>query len=247
MALAALHDVGLQYAACYPPPLQIHKKPRKTTFHRLLLRRPTYNQRYSERECGPLDDIIDEIKSEIWESPPDYCLDSSLLDWTHPPQVPSTWTATPLPVSRNPSDRPLRVRKNRHSHSSTSGSSRGCSLGYSRPNSGMHGGPVSYLPCPAPWPLLDAVTSNEPMHMLSSSDTTVHAGNTASVVGQPESDKRRPSRLRLLTNGFSRLRRATGGTSASSPSTSLSLTLSKEDLEPSRKTVEEYPWKNGRR
>jgi hypothetical protein len=146
MALANLHGVGLsQYATFYPPPLQIQKKPRRATFHRRLLRRPTHAQHHTDPDHGPLDDIIDEIKGGIWASPPDYCTDSSVFDWTDPLRVPSTWTSTPLPISRIPSGQPLMVRKNRQSHSSTSGSSGGDSMALSRHTSGMNSDPVSSL------------------------------------------------------------------------------------------------------
>jgi hypothetical protein len=160
MALANLHGVGLsQYATFYPPPLQIQKKPRRATFHRRLLRRPTHAQHHTDPDHGPLDDIIDEIRGGIWASPPDYCTDSSVFDWTDPLRVPSTWTSTPLPISRIPSGQPLMVRKNRQSHSSTSGSSGGDSMALSRHTSGMNSDPVSsLLPHVPPWPRLDAAS-----------------------------------------------------------------------------------------
>ena len=218
MALANHHGVGLsQYTTFYPPPLQIQKKPRRATFHRRLIRRPTYAQHHTDCDHGPLDDIIDKIKGDIWASPPDYCLDTSAFDWTNPLQVPPTWTATPLPVSRIPSDQPLRVRKNRQSHSSTSDSSRGCSMAFSRHTSGMNSDPVTSPPSSVPiWPLLHAATSTEPH-----SCATAYTGTTADIAEQPLPSKRHSSRLRLFTNGFSRLRRSntrSSGTAISSTS-----------------------------
>jgi hypothetical protein len=241
MALANLHGVGLsQYATFYPPPLQIQKKPRRAIFHRRLLRRQSYAQHHTDCDHGPLDDIIDEIKGDIWASPPDYCLGSSVFDWTTPLQVPPTWTTTPLPVSRMPSDQPLRVRKNRQSQSSTSDSSRGCSMAFSRHTSGMRNDPVTSPPSGVPiWPLLAAATSSE-----SHNYATIYAGTTANAVETLPS-KRRSSRLRLLTNGFSRLRHS--NTRSSDNTMSSTRSTPSQDLENSDEAAEAYARKNARR
>jgi hypothetical protein len=241
MALANLHGVGLsQYATFYPPPLQIQKKPRRATFHRRLLRRPTHAQHHTDLDHGPLDDIIDEIKGGIWASPPDYCTDSFVFDWADPLRVPSTWTSTPLPISRIPSGQPLMVRKNRQSHSSTSGSSGGDSMALSRHTSGMNSDPVSsLLPHVPPWPRLNAATSNEPRDYA-----TIFAGATANAVEHPPPCKRRSSRLRLFTSGFSRLRRSnTRSSGTAMPSTS---PTPSEDLQPNDEAVEAHAWNNAR-
>jgi hypothetical protein len=185
---------------------------------------------------GPLDDIIDEIKSDIWESPPDCSFDSSVLDWANPLKAPPLWTVTPLPVSRTPNGHPLTIRKNRNSRSSTSGSSFGDLMAYSRNNSQeepANGGPVGtpHTTAPTPWPLLDA-TSYEAAPAPSSSDSNVATEHLraqqalenviSNTDSQAELPKRRSSKLRLFTNsfsgfnGFSRLRRQnTGDTIAS--------------------------------
>ncbi|KAF1941308.1 hypothetical protein EJ02DRAFT_423145 [Clathrospora elynae] len=262
-------------AALSPPPLLIQKKTRRATFRRRILRKPTPSQDSDQYVFGPLDDIIDVIKSDIWESPPDYSFDSSILDWTSPLKAPPTWTVTPLPVSRAPSDHPLTIRKSRNSRSSASGSSFGDLMAYSRSNSQdepMNGGQVGSPPTTAlsPWPLFDT-TSCDPAPAPDSSGFTIGAEySTAqqalenviySAGGRSEVPKRRASRLRIFTNGFPRLRRTgTGDTSGStgdtsetpSPAAAASLATQDETAEslevnePSDEAVEAYIRKNAR-
>jgi hypothetical protein len=219
-----------------PPPLSIHKKPRRATFRRRIFRKSTHTYSGDPYVLGPLDDIIDEIKSDIWESPPDYSFTSSGLDWARPLKTPPLWTVTPLPVSRTPNGHPLTIRKNRNSRSSTSGSSFGDLMVYSRNNSQeepTNGDPVGSLHAttPTPWPLLDA-TSYELTSAPSTSESAVATEHLSaqqaleSVIsnadGQVGLPKRRGSKLRLFTNsfsgfnGFSRLRRQNTGDSIAS-------------------------------
>ncbi|KAJ4359101.1 hypothetical protein N0V95_002495 [Ascochyta clinopodiicola] len=73
MALASFDTFGLsQHAVYYPEPLYIHKKPRRATFRKRIFRKPTHDRHDDPYLHGPLDDIIDEIKSDIWESLHDY-------------------------------------------------------------------------------------------------------------------------------------------------------------------------------
>ncbi len=214
-----------------PPPLHIQKKSRKATFRRRIFRKSTPTYSDDRYVCGPLDDIIDEIKSDIWDSPPDYSFDWSVLDWAHPLKAPLSWTVTPLPVSRTPSDYPLTIRKNRNSRSSASGSSFGDPMAYSRKNSQNepeNGGPVrsSHTATLTPWPLID-VAPNEPAqpsivpagaeHMSAQQALEKAISNTEDHTEPP---KRRMSKLRLLTSGLPLLRRQnTGETSASASDT----------------------------
>jgi hypothetical protein len=225
------------HAPLCPPPLLIHKKPRRATFRRRIFRKSTHSYSGDQYVLGPLDDIIDEIKSDIWESPPDYSFDLSVLDWANPLKAPPSWTVTPLPVSRTPSDHPLTIRKNRNSRSSASGSSFGDAMAYSRNNSQeepANSDPVRSSPhtdALAPWPVLDA-TSYEPASAPNSSSSTVATEHLSAqqalenvisnTTSQAELPKRRGSKLRLFTNsfsgfnGFNRLRRQnTGDTTAS--------------------------------
>lgn len=48
-----------------PSPLHIQKKPRKASFRRRILRKSTHSCVSDQHVFGPLDDIIDEIKSDI--------------------------------------------------------------------------------------------------------------------------------------------------------------------------------------
>lgn len=48
-----------------PSPLHIHKKQRKATFRRRIFRKSTHSDISDQYVFGPLDDIIDEIKSDI--------------------------------------------------------------------------------------------------------------------------------------------------------------------------------------
>jgi hypothetical protein len=230
--------VFFPHAPLYPPPLLIHKKPRRATFRRRIFRKSTQSYTGDQYVLGPLDDIIDEIKSDIWESPPDYSFDSSVLDWANPLKAPPSWAVTPLPVSRTPGDHPLTIRKNRNSRSSASGSSFGDAMAYSRNNSQeepTNGDAVGspHTSALAPWPSMDA-TSYEPTPVSApnsseSSIATEHLSAQqalenviSNTEGPAELPKRRGSKLRLLTNsfsgfnGFSRLRRHnTGDTTAS--------------------------------
>jgi hypothetical protein len=156
-----------------------------------MLRRPT--QGHFQPTQGPLDDIIATIKSDILESPVEYNTSLSIFN---PLKAPATWAVTPLPVSRAPSDQPLKIRKNRNSRSSTSGSSMGSGT--------------------TPWPAFDSALAQEPIDLEKSSRTRV-SGVAEHVDGDAGlTSLRRPSRLRLFTNGFPRLRHiGTGETSAS--------------------------------
>lgn len=220
---------------------------------------------------GPLDDIINEIRSDIWESPHDYSTEASHLGWAATLEVPSSWTVTPLPVSRLPSSRPLTIRKNRETSSSTSSSSMGDHTNFSRTGSrdnAFNGGPVG---APAstgttPWPSFDAPVSYETAHVP---DASGNAGQTCQIentenLSQNADDrhvptKRRPSILRLFT-GLSRLRRAdTGEISGSSGDASDLASPTRleahteddvgEDLspEPSEDAVETYIRKHARK
>ena len=183
---------------------------------------------------GPLDDIIDEIKSNIWELPPGYSFDSSIPDWVCPLEAQLTWTTAPLPVSHTPKDHPLTIRKNRHSRSTVSGSSRGDSMAQpnnNRQDEPANGGPVCSLHTVTleAWPLVDAM-SYEP-RASDSYTATEHVTaqqaleNVISRDGGPvEPPRRRTSRLRRLTSGFPLLRRQ--GTGESNASTTNALEVS---------------------
>ncbi|CAO2655627.1 Nn.00g044300.m01.CDS01 [Neocucurbitaria sp. VM-36] len=267
--------VLLSHAALCPPPLFIRKKTRRATFRRSIFRKSTHSQNSYQYAFGPLDDIIDEIKSDIWESPPDYNSDPSINDWASVLNAPSTWIVTPLPVSRIPSDRPLTIRKNRTSRSSTSGSSMGDLMAYSRKNShdertnNTVGSP--YSTDTIPWPLLDTTKSHEFTHPPNLPNSTVGTEYLTAqqalenvmhdAEARAEATNRRPSRLRLFTNGFPRLRRTgTGETSNSteaapnnlSPVATLSPTAYVETeinmvvKDPSEEAVEAYMRKHAR-
>ena len=273
MTLAALDAFGLsQHASFCPQPLHIQKKPRRATFRKRVFRKPTH--RHNEQYVfGPLDDIIDEIKSNIWESPHDYSTEPSLLGWAAPLEVPSTWTVTPLPVSRTPSNQPLTIRKNRETRSSASGSSTGDSLFFSRSSSqddAFHGGPVGEPAVigTAPWPLFDAPMSCDSTDAASTTHAVGSCNYTsaqdalehASQNGEGRSvSKRRPSRLRLFT-GLSRLRRTDTRESSGSSGDTYDLTsplslaahkengLAREGLqEPGDDAVEAYVRRNARK
>ncbi|KAF1831534.1 hypothetical protein BDW02DRAFT_505028 [Decorospora gaudefroyi] len=262
-----------------PPPLLIQKRPRRATFRRRIFRKSTHSFNGDQYVLGPLDDIIDEIKSDIWESPPDYSFDSSVLGWGNPLKAPPSWTVTPLPVSRTPIDNPLTIRKNRNSRSSASGSSLGDQMAYSRNNSQdapVNGGRVvaPHTTTLTPWPTFDTNMSYEPTHARNSSDSSVATEHLSAqqalenvangAAGRDEPSKRRGSRLRLFTSGFSsfpRLRRqGTGDTGASdgdspetpSPTTGTLLATHDETddshaaSKPSDAAVEAYFRKNAR-
>jgi hypothetical protein len=219
--ITTTHGVALSNATLYPPPLLIHKKPRRATFRRRIFRESTLSQSGEQYVFGPLDDIIDEIKSDIWELPPTFD-DSSVLDWAKPLEAPSTWTVTPLPVSRIPNEYPLTIRKNRNSRSTTSGSSMGDPMGPSRQGSQDQAPSRNMVRSSdssdsTPWPLIDLATlycetsaSNPAISNVNDGPHT--AQQTLEKVirdaeNQVDVTKRRPSRLRRLTNGFPRLRR----------------------------------------
>lgn len=276
MALAALNTTLLsQHTAFCPPPLHIQKKPRRATFRKRVFRKSNHHHHIDQHVNGPLDDIINEIRNNIWQSPFDYSAVASSLELTAPPEVPLSWTVTPLPVSRLPSHRPLTVRKNRESRSSgsasasASGSSMGYSTYFSRGDSQddtFNGGPVDLPSSSATtaWPLLNMNTSYD---CADASSVTGAAGLLAREAFEATDrvvderivpTKRRPSVLRLFP-GLSRLRRTdTGETSGSSGDTSslASPTLleiqedqsSENSLqEPSDDAVEAYIRKNARK
>lgn len=236
MADLAAKSANFTYATLCPPPLSISKKPRRAAFRQRILPRSDPCKSSNQYIFGPLDDIINGIKSDLWDSPPHYSFASASFNWDYLSTAPSIWAVTPLPLSRNPSDQPPTIRKTRHSRSSASDSSMGDRVTGSRNGSheeAMRGGPVGSVP----WPLLDTLASCEsvPTAAPHSSDcTTSSQGLTAQRVLQdsvhnrdngPEVKKRHPSRLRLFTNGFPRWRRlGTGNASTGSTIDSLSLT-----------------------
>lgn len=218
MAKLAAHSDDFTYATLCPPPLSIQKKPRRATFRQRILRRSVAHESSNQCLFGPLDDIIDVIKTDLWDSPPRYSFPSASFNWGQLSTSPSAWAVTPLPLSRNPSDRPLTIRKHRNCRSSASESSMGDPAVRSRNASheeATNGGPVGAVP----WPSLDSLTlcefgSAPAPHlsngMANSQRLTARSGSQDSghekVIGT-ELKTRRPSRLRLLTNGFPRLRR----------------------------------------
>ena len=90
---------------------------------------PKTPQHVDRAGCGPLDDIISEITSDIWSAPPQSVTKGPLEDALGQQdslKAPSTCTIStvmPLPVSRVPSNQPLKVRKHRSSRSTGSWSS----------------------------------------------------------------------------------------------------------------------------
>jgi hypothetical protein len=255
-----------------PPPLTIQKKSRKATFRRRIFRKsiPTYSD--DQYVFGPLDDIIDEIKSDIWESPPDYSFNSFVFDGARPLKAPWSWSVTPLPVSRTPSDYPLTIRKNRNSRSSASDSSFGDPMAHSRNNSHdepKNGGPVRplYTTAFTPWFLIDA-PSNQAVHPTEPPAFTAGAEYMSvqqvleRVISNLEPPRRRMSKLRLFTSGLPLLRRQnTGDTSAgagdtpdtTSPTGTVALAAHAEieggstEEHPGDQAVEAYPLRNARK
>ncbi|KAJ4984613.1 hypothetical protein SVAN01_09869 [Stagonosporopsis vannaccii] len=269
MALTALNVPShSQQAAFSPPPLQIQKKPRRATFRKRVFRKSSHHIPLEQYVGGPLDDIIDEIRSDICGSPLGDSAMASSLESAAPLEVPLIWTVTPLPVSRLPNGQPLMVRKNRESRSSASGSSMGeptTSMRRSGQEDAFDGGPVGLVAPTATttWPLLDVQASYE---LAAASNALDNAGlnrqttseSTARVVDDHTlPTKRRPSVLRLLT-GLSRLRRTTTGETSSSngdaPSfvSPTSLEAREDDVsegssqEPSEAAVDAYIRKNAR-
>jgi hypothetical protein len=241
--------------ALCPPPLQIQKKPRRATFRRRILRKSTHRQPRDQYVHGPLDDIIDEIRSDIWAAPRGCSLDPALHGWENPLKVPLSWTVTPLPVSRIPSDQPLTIRKNRNSRSSASGSSRSDPMMASRNNSQDEDAPGGAVHTPstpdtASWPSFDVETLNKPTRFAEVTETSICAEHATTQQGQGNGNRRieaivdapkqqRPSRLRQLTSGFPRLRRsATGGTTTSTSGTSSNDVDQTLEEEPSEEAVE---------
>ncbi len=208
--------------ALYPPPLFIQKKQRKATLGRRILRKSTHVPCSNHDVLGPLDDIIERIKSAIWNAPPDFSLDST-HDWTNPLKAPSTWTLTSLPVSRTPSSQPLTIRKNRNSRSSGSGSSMGDPRVNShrdsqKPSSHSSGLASLLMSEMKSSSQLDAPASCEPKPLPTRIPTRSVGARVCTaqkaledviqhMTSRSETTTQRPSRLRLLTNGFSRLHR----------------------------------------
>jgi hypothetical protein len=230
MAAAAISTFPLAHPNILcPPPLRFQKKPRKTTIRRHILRRATHTQKQTLH--GPLDDIIAEIQSDIRESAPEYFASPLFLDWGYPLKASPTWAMTPMPVSPAPSDQPLTIRKNRNSRSSASGSSMGDSTSYSRNNSqdeSVSGSTVGTTPSlGTSWSSLDCSTSHIAADVSNHTRITIyteHANaqqicdNAVERVGSTDGimPQRRPSRLRMLTNGFPRLRRMRTGDASTS-------------------------------
>jgi hypothetical protein len=185
-----------------PSPLHIKKRNRRTTtFSRRITRKLTSPRLVYAN--GPLDDIINEITGNIWTAPLEWSealfrecesAPEALLTWQHPLKAPPTCTITALPVSRIPSDQPLRIRKNRNSRSSGSGSSMPLSRKSSR----------AQPPSEAPLVDADDLTAWPELEGLKSSGAQQALQETQSGSG-------RRSRLRLFTNGLSGLRRRTTG------------------------------------
>ncbi|RAR00933.1 hypothetical protein DDE82_006923 [Stemphylium lycopersici] len=197
-------DILFPHTPLYPSPLHIQKKSRKATFRRRIFHKSAHN--YGGDDFDP-----------------------SVLDWACPLKTPLSWSATPLPVSRTPSDHPLTIRKNRNSRSSASGSGFGDLMADSRNNSqdeASNAGRSSHIPSSVPWPPLDTI-SNESVHVRNfpafisapqrlsaqqSLEIAVH--NTEGRNYLPK--RRKSSRLRLFTGGLPLLRRqGTGDTSLS--------------------------------
>jgi len=225
-----------------PSPLHIRKKTRRTTFYRRITRKSTSRRPPYGITCGPLDDIINEITGDIWGAPFECdsgallreCESTSeaLLTWQHPLKAPSTCTVTALPVSRIPSDQPLTIRKNRNSRSTGSGSSTDFPMPSSRKTSRAQPAPAQNIPVilPAdelnsPWPSFEGLRTDLSGISTASILCTDYTGAQKALQGvrrsdsSTQSDELRPSRLRLFTNNFPRLRRAgTGDTTGSNAS-----------------------------
>ncbi|KAF2830683.1 hypothetical protein CC86DRAFT_343633 [Ophiobolus disseminans] len=217
MASAAVCNFLLPHPATLcPPPLEIQKRPRRTTIRRRMLRKSTHSQIQSVK--GPLDDIIDEIRSDIWDLPSGYSANPSFINWANPLKAPSTWIVTPLPVSRAPNDQPLTIRKNRNSRSSTSSSSMGDPMPHSRNSSQDESADCSVggvLPSsdPALRPLNETAPSNHyPSTAIRTEHTTAQQTLEEIIESRPDAGRpQRTSSLRLFTNRFPRLRRTRTG------------------------------------
>jgi hypothetical protein len=269
MVLTACPTTSLSPQTTFcPSPLHIQKKPRRATFRRRNFRKLTHCRPINNYVTGPLDDIIDEIRSNIWESPLDYSAEAPLLGWAASLEVPPSWTVTPLPVSRLPSDQPLTIRKNRESRSSASDSSMGEHTQQMRNSvhkDALDEGPVG-LPGTdmASWPLLETPAPCETAQsssLVNPNTTAMQEASRNTMHGTEDCtlpNKRRPSVLRLFT-GLSKLRRTnTGGTSGSSgdmsdPWLPTVLPDHNEDVvgdeseEPSEDAVESYIQKHARK
>jgi hypothetical protein len=219
-----------------PSPLHIRKKSRRlsrrATFYRRITRKSPHQPQH-EGVYGPLDDIITEISSDIWASPSKWNLSSALHGLTEPLEAfvdghnllkaASTCTistVTPLPVSRNPSNQPLTIRKNRSSRSTASESSATHSImTFSRSSSGKKSSDSSKVRAsidapPTLWPQVDLLLQPE-SEPTSSNNTICPAHSPAQQAleevqhtGEPKLAKRRSSRARLFPNGFTRLLRS---------------------------------------
>lgn len=224
------------HSTLFPPPLHIRKKSRKATIHRRILRKSSH-QPSGDTLYGPLDDIIDEISGDIWQSQSDSSLESSSSDWDSPLDAlanchtplrgPSLCAVVSLPISRTPSDHPLTIRKSRNSRSTASGSSAGFSMAFLRGSrdqsvsvgggdrqkvsTSLHEEELSW-PLPSVVPHTDAIQANFPDHTVHSAPTPAQQslGDIQHADSTAQSTKRRISRLRMFTHRFPRLRR--GGT-----------------------------------
>jgi len=206
----------------YPPPLHIQKKSRTSIFRQQLYQKPSHTHHGSRKVCGPLDDIIDEITSDIWCTPPQYSLDLSFLKWPNPLKASATWTVTPLPVSRIPSNVPLTVRKQRNSRSTPSGST------FSSTSQPSSSGKVVYSNSSSlntSWPSLDlglfqtsSDYESEPTNHSACKAQFTKQESLKSIFGKnavPNSSKPQSwsqSRLRKLTNALPLLRRGNSNT-----------------------------------
>lgn len=241
---------SLSPAAFLPPPLHIQKKSRRAAYRRRRFRKPTGYQSSETHACGPLDDIIDEIQSNIWLHPPDHDLELANLDWSETLKPPPPCTITPLFVSSPPSEDTLKVRKSRNNRQSTSTSSMdNATFGshWSSSDEYAHRKRASLVQETTPWPAFDS-------HTVCDNDTTGQQYSTQTATTQ-----RRPSRLRLFTNGLARLRRTnTEETSAStanispdtSPTVATSIHSSDQDYnqeEPSDEAIDAYVRRNARK
>ena len=65
IATTAAGSLLFPHTPLCPSPLHIQKKPRKASFRRRILRKSTHSYVGDQYVFGPLDDIIDEIKSDI--------------------------------------------------------------------------------------------------------------------------------------------------------------------------------------
>lgn len=189
-------------AALCPQPLHVQKRLRQSSFHRTLLRKYSHNQIHGDEVYGPLDDIIDEIKGEIWRSPPLFAFGSSSLAMTNALKASATLIVTPLPVSRIPSDVPLTIRKQRASRSTASGSSYSDAMCSSRNTSQDQSDSVSGVSTPSilqvdSWPLFGSAVSQDAVRVMPESSS-----NTTICTEQLPTTQKIKSRFRRLTNAL---------------------------------------------